>query len=86
MEARNVQTASTYLNNVLLARGLLKGGRPINFAQPEDDEGGSEMTIARIINLVNELVIRRDVCGIQVVISLFFFFFFMILTGSTARS
>lgn len=62
MEAYNLQTASTYINNVLLARGLLKGGKPIDFAQPENDEGGTSTTMARIINLVNDLVLRRDVC------------------------
>lgn len=59
MEAYNLQTASTYLNNVLLARGLLKGGRPIDFARPSDNNDA--MTMARIINLVNELVVQRDV-------------------------
>ena len=61
MELYNLQTASTYINNVLLARGLLKNGRPIDFAQPENDEGGTNATMARVINLVNDLVVRRDV-------------------------
>lgn len=62
MEPHNLEAASTYINNVLLARGLLKGGTPIDFAQPENDEGGADGTMARIINLVNDLVLRRDVC------------------------
>lgn len=61
MEAHNLQAASTYVNNILLSRGLLKSGHPIDFAQPENEDGGTEATMARIINLVNDLVLRRDV-------------------------
>lgn len=61
MEPQNLQAASTYINNVLLARGLLKSGHPIDFANPEDEEGGTAATMGRIINLVNDLVLRRDV-------------------------
>jgi hypothetical protein len=57
----NLEAASTYVNNILLARGLLKGGQPIDFADPENDEGGTDGTMARVINLVNDLVLRRDV-------------------------
>ncbi|KAJ5580190.1 uncharacterized protein N7459_006175 [Penicillium hispanicum] len=60
MEAQNLHAASTYVNNILLARGLLKSGHPIDFAQPDNDEGGTEATMARVINLVNDLVLRRD--------------------------
>ncbi|PYH97511.1 NIMA interactive protein [Aspergillus ellipticus CBS 707.79] len=60
MEPQNLQAASTYINNVLLARGLLKSGHPIDFANPEDEEGGSAATMGRIINLINDLVLRRD--------------------------
>jgi hypothetical protein len=60
MESRNLETASNYINNLLLARGLLKNGKPIDFAQP-DDGAGSDTTMANIINLVNDLVLRRDV-------------------------
>ncbi|KAJ5376285.1 hypothetical protein N7509_013171 [Penicillium cosmopolitanum] len=60
MEAHNLQAASTYVNNILLARGLLKSGSPIDFAEPGNEEGGTEATMARIINLVNDLVLRRD--------------------------
>lgn len=61
METQNLQAASTYVNNILLARGLLKSGQPIDFARPDSDEGGTEATMAKIINLVNDLVLRRDV-------------------------
>jgi hypothetical protein len=64
MEPHNLEAASTYVNNILLARGLLKSGEPIDFAQPDNAEGGMEATMARVINLVNDLVIRRDVCMI----------------------
>ncbi|RAL12996.1 uncharacterized protein BO97DRAFT_470089 [Aspergillus homomorphus CBS 101889] len=60
MEPQNLQAASTYINNLLLARGLLKSGHPIEFANPEDENGGSAATMGRIINLVNDLVLRRD--------------------------
>ncbi|KAL2831315.1 Afadin and alpha-actinin-binding-domain-containing protein [Aspergillus pseudoustus] len=56
----DLRAASTYINNVLLARGLVKSGRPIDFANPEDEDGGVATTMARIINLVNDLVLRRD--------------------------
>lgn len=61
MEKQNLQTASNYINNVLLARGLLRGGRPIDFAYPENDEGGTDATMIRIVNLVNDMVVGRDV-------------------------
>jgi hypothetical protein len=61
MEAQNLEAASTYVNNILLARGLLKTGHPIDFAKPENEDGGTEATMARVINLVNDLVLRRDV-------------------------
>ncbi|KAL4869689.1 hypothetical protein BDV12DRAFT_185012 [Aspergillus spectabilis] len=56
----DLQAACTYINNVLLARGLVKSGRPIDFANPDNEEGGVATTMARIINLVNDLVLRRD--------------------------
>jgi hypothetical protein len=62
MEAHNLQTASTYINNLLLARGLLKNGKPIDFARPENG-GGTDATMAKIVNLINDLVFRRDVGG-----------------------
>lgn len=61
MEAQNLQAASTYVNNLLLARGLLKSGQAIDFANPDNHEGGIDATMARVINLVNDLVLRRDV-------------------------
>lgn len=85
MEPHNLEAASTYINNVLLARGLLKGGTPIDFAQPENDEGGADGTMARIINLVNDLVLRRDVCCWQHCEVRPLLFQSQILTESTQR-
>ncbi|KAL1964523.1 hypothetical protein VTN77DRAFT_6820 [Rasamsonia byssochlamydoides] len=59
MEAHNLQAASTYINNLLLARGLLRNGKTIDFARPENG-GGIDATMAKIINLINDLVLRRD--------------------------
>jgi hypothetical protein len=61
METRSLEAASKYINNLLLARGLLRNGKQINFANPGDDGEESDGTMAQIINLVNDLVIRRDV-------------------------
>ncbi|GAD98424.1 hypothetical protein NFIA_114720 [Paecilomyces variotii No. 5] len=56
MEPQSLETASVYINNLLLARGLLKNGKAIDFARPEEGPGGTDGTMARIINLVNDLV------------------------------
>lgn len=61
MESFNLKTASTYINNLLLARGLLRNGAQIEFARPSKGEGGTEATLAHIINLVHDLILRRDV-------------------------
>lgn len=61
MDSLNLKTASTYLNNLLLARGLLRNGKPIEFARPSKGEGGAEATMAQIINVVHDMVLRRDV-------------------------
>ena len=61
MDTQNLQTASHYINNLLLSRGLLRNGTPLEFAQPSKDKGGTEATMAKVINLVHDLVLRRDV-------------------------
>lgn len=61
METRNLASASEYVNNLLLARGLLRDGKSIDFANEAGDSGDHEETIARTINLVHDLVVRRDV-------------------------
>jgi len=61
MDSVNLKAASSYLNNLLLARGLLRNGKPIEFARPHKGEGGTEATMAEIINLVHDMVLRKDV-------------------------
>lgn len=54
MDSESLRTASTYLNNLLLARGLLRNGANIDFVKP------SRESRAQIINLVHDLVLRSD--------------------------
>jgi hypothetical protein len=54
MDHDTLNTASTYLNNLLLARGLLRDTKALDFAKPTRD------TRAQIINLVHDLLLRRD--------------------------
>lgn len=61
MDSSSLKTASAYINNLLLARGLLRDGKSIEFARPHKGEGGTEATMAQIINLVHDMVLRRDV-------------------------
>ena len=61
MESQSRQTASTYINNLLLSRGLLRNGTPIEFAKPEDVEGGIHATMTQVMSLVHDLILRRDV-------------------------
>ena len=60
MDSHSLESASAYLNNLLLARGLLRNGKAIDFARPDRASGGSESTTAKIINLVHDMVLRRD--------------------------
>ena len=62
MDHTSLQTASTYINNLLLARGLLRNGEPIPFdqARPSKSKDG-DTTMAKIMNLVHDLILRRDV-------------------------
>ncbi|KAI9880784.1 MAG: hypothetical protein M1830_000220 [Pleopsidium flavum] len=60
MESQNLQTASLYINNLLLSRGLLRNGKSIEFAKPSKAEEGKHATMAKIINLMHDLVLRRD--------------------------
>jgi Afadin- and alpha -actinin-Binding len=56
MNPSSLSSASIYLNNLLLARGLLQDGKSIDFTHPERDDN----TMSRIINIVHDLVLRRD--------------------------
>ncbi|EOD49684.1 putative nima interactive protein [Neofusicoccum parvum UCRNP2] len=60
MDSQSLKSASAYLNNLLLARGLLRNGKPLEFAHPSKAEGGKQETMAQIINLVHDLILRRD--------------------------
>jgi chromosome segregation ATPase len=60
MDSGSLQNASAYLNNLLLARGLLRNGKAIEFAGLKKGAAGADHTMAKIINLVHDLVIRRD--------------------------
>ena len=61
MESKNLHTASNYINNLLLSRGLLRNGAPIEFAEPAKAEGGIDATMAQVMNLVHDMILRRDV-------------------------
>lgn len=61
MDSHNLQTASIYVNNMLLSRGLLRNSKPIDFAHLGNESEEAEETTARVINLVHDLIMRRDV-------------------------
>lgn len=67
MDPQSRQTASTYINNLLLSRGLLRNGTPIEFAKPEEAEGGLIGTMSQVMNLVHDLILRRDVCALELI-------------------
>ncbi|KAL2887441.1 Afadin- and alpha -actinin-Binding protein [Ceratocystis lukuohia] len=56
----NLRTASAYLNNQLLSRGLLRDGQNINFDDPGDDDETLAETMGRIMAVLNDLILRRD--------------------------
>ncbi|KAK4695288.1 hypothetical protein P7C71_g2437, partial [Lecanoromycetidae sp. Uapishka_2] len=60
MDTQSRSTASAYINNLLLSRGLLRNGIPIEFANPEKAEGGVDATMSQVMNLVHDLILRRD--------------------------
>lgn len=64
MDSQSLSTASAYINNLLLSRGLLRNGTPVEFATPAKTKGGVDATMAQIMNLVHDLILRRDVCVI----------------------
>jgi len=61
MDLKSLHTASSYINNLLLSRGLLRNGTPIAFAEPAKAQGGVDATMAQVMNLVHDLILRRDV-------------------------
>ncbi|EEU45033.1 uncharacterized protein NECHADRAFT_41370 [Fusarium vanettenii 77-13-4] len=60
IDTDNLRTASLYINNQLLSRGLLRDGQSIDFASPAmfDDEAAA--TMGRIVSVLNDLILRRD--------------------------
>lgn len=61
IESDNLRTASLYINNQLLSRGLLRDGQNISFADPDAGRGGLHATMGHIMGVVNDLILRRDV-------------------------
>ncbi|KAK3328321.1 Afadin and alpha-actinin-binding-domain-containing protein [Cercophora scortea] len=56
----NLRTASLYINNQLLSRGLLRDGQTIDFTRPGETDGEVAATMGRVIAVVNDLILRRD--------------------------
>ena len=63
IDSDNLRTASLYINNQLLSRGLLRDGQTIDFADPSRGCGGGgvEATMGKVMSVVNDLILRRDV-------------------------
>lgn len=63
IDTGNLRTASLYINNQLLSRGLLQDGQSIDFANPTKGhaDGDFTSTMSRIMSVVNDLILRRDV-------------------------
>lgn len=60
IDTENLRTASLYINNQLLSRGLLRDGQGIDFAAPAVDGDNAELMV-RIVSVLNDLILRRDV-------------------------
>ncbi|KAI1136182.1 Afadin and alpha-actinin-binding-domain-containing protein [Hypoxylon sp. FL0543] len=56
----NLRTASLYINNQLMSRGLLRDGHNIDFADPDGSEGGLQDTMGKVMSVINDLILRRD--------------------------
>jgi hypothetical protein len=61
VDLENLRTASLYINNQLLSRGLLRDRPSIDFANPGYDDAEIASTMGRILEVVNDLILRRDV-------------------------
>ncbi|KAL5606131.1 hypothetical protein BROUX41_006101 [Berkeleyomyces rouxiae] len=59
-DLENLRTASLYLNNQLLSRGLLRDGQSICFDDPGDDDETLAETMSRVMAVLNDLILRRD--------------------------
>ena len=60
-DLENLRTASLYINNQLLSRGLLRDGDNIDFASPGSGEDRVADTMGRAVAVINDLILRRDV-------------------------
>ncbi|KAJ4860282.1 afadin- and alpha -actinin-Binding domain-containing protein [Trichoderma breve] len=60
IDTDNLRTASLYINNQLLSRGLIRDGHDINFADFGERGLGSPRNASRVISLLNDLILRRD--------------------------
>lgn len=70
IDTENLRTASLYINNQLLSRGLLRDGQSIDFANPGTDDAAASATMGRIVSVVNDLILRRDVSTLRCTSSL----------------
>lgn len=61
IDTDNLRTASLYINNQLLSRGLIRDGHDINFADFGERGLGHPRNASRVIGLLNDLILRRDV-------------------------
>ena len=61
IDTGNLRTTSLYINNQLLSRGLLKDGQSIDFADSVNGSDDGAATMSRIMTVVNDLILRRDV-------------------------
>ncbi|KAH6610824.1 nima interactive [Trichoderma cornu-damae] len=60
IDSENLRTASLYINNQLLSRGLLRDGRDVDFADFGEGGFGTAESASRVIGILNDLIIRRD--------------------------
>ncbi|KAK5090256.1 hypothetical protein LTR05_000427 [Lithohypha guttulata] len=62
MASSMLDGAATYLNNLLFARGFLQNGEAIDFPRLASNEDGIDRnaTTVRAINLIHDLILRRD--------------------------
>jgi hypothetical protein len=65
IELENLRTASLYINNQLLSRGLLRDGQNIDFTNPGSTDAEVAETMGRIMSAVNDLILRRDVSPLR---------------------
>lgn len=61
VDTESLQTASLYINNQLLSRGLLRDGQSIDFVNTRASDEEGALIAGRIISIVNDLILRRDV-------------------------